>query len=984
MTAFSSFGQVKEARTKKVAYVDEHRILSIKAKTPTTGHVAGLYRKSDGFWYERWADGSEHPVVGAGRPAFPLWEASTYYDVGDYVRKDTAQNQILIRNVAGMSGVVYDAMEATKWDTLPPLQILMTTAAPSGNFHYQFAVDTVGVDTLYINNGGVSWDRFEAGSGGGGPADGNGIYTGSGTVTGRVDVSMTQNDTVAFERDIYIHGLRVGGGFNAVASNAVLGVNAGGDTVHTEGSVLIGENAGASLLNADRDMVLIGREAGMNTQNARFSTAVGYWALRANTDGQDHTAVGYLALSSNTTGEFNTAVGYNALGSTTTGSENVAYGWGALGTMPVSSTNMAVGYQAMQLATAGTRNTALGQEVLHASSGSGNTGIGFRSLNAVGAGANNFGGGYFSGRFLTTGNNNTLVGYNTASTLTTGSNNTIVGANVNVPASNTDNNIIFGSGNGTIKAQNNQTKWILEDQLQLNEYGSGTFTGANAYILGEDASGNVLEMDATAVENFLGGGNGIFSSGNDGSNVPTAFDFGLTDYLNIDNNLMRFDGTNSEIGIGISDPLAKTHIRGNGTTGTAFRVDASDNTNLFQVDENGRVGVGGGAVARFQITENTSYLRFQESTAINGFVIGDNEQNWAMATQVSGASKNPTGSYLFFEHSTGRFGMNTRPPAGAFHLRSKGNTQSTRALFVEDSGNVDLFELYDNGNVFFNKGQVSINYPGWDAQLHVRGSGATSSTYSARFQNSSDDLLFRVRDDGQIQLNQYGSTGFTGTVAKLIGVDASGNALNVDPTTYSNQENIYNTSGTLDANRTLWGSVGTYSLTIDSTNFAVMRSRAASGGANSYFTTSKIASSYTEGNHINQGDASEFTRLRLSYSQGVDVNLGDNTSSKFLITKTEGGSVGTWSFEDGTASETLSNGSAVASFNRNTTSISASVASGAVSSGFTVNTTHVVFDDFIKLTPMATPSSPTAGMVYYDSTTNKLRCYDGTSWNDLF
>jgi len=34
--------------------------------------------------------------------------------------------------------------------------------------------------------------------------------------------------------------------------------------------------------------------------------------------------------------------------------------------------------------------------------------------------------------------------------------------------------------------------------------------------------------------------------------------------------------------------------------------------------------------------------------------------------------------------------------------------------------------------------------------------------------------------------------------------------------------------------------------------------------------------------------------------------------------------------------------------------------------------------------PVAEPTNPEAGMVYYDSTSNKLRCYNGTIWNDLF
>ena len=38
----------------------------------------------------------------------------------------------------------------------------------------------------------------------------------------------------------------------------------------------------------------------------------------------------------------------------------------------------------------------------------------------------------------------------------------------------------------------------------------------------------------------------------------------------------------------------------------------------------------------------------------------------------------------------------------------------------------------------------------------------------------------------------------------------------------------------------------------------------------------------------------------------------------------------------------------------------------------------------VRYIPMATPASAEAGDVYYDSTSNKLRCYNGTSWNDLF
>jgi len=38
----------------------------------------------------------------------------------------------------------------------------------------------------------------------------------------------------------------------------------------------------------------------------------------------------------------------------------------------------------------------------------------------------------------------------------------------------------------------------------------------------------------------------------------------------------------------------------------------------------------------------------------------------------------------------------------------------------------------------------------------------------------------------------------------------------------------------------------------------------------------------------------------------------------------------------------------------------------------------------LSLSPASEPSTPTAGTIYFDATTSKLRCYDGTLWNDLF
>ena len=45
---------------------------------------------------------------------------------------------------------------------------------------------------------------------------------------------------------------------------------------------------------------------------------------------------------------------------------------------------------------------------------------------------------------------------------------------------------------------------------------------------------------------------------------------------------------------------------------------------------------------------------------------------------------------------------------------------------------------------------------------------------------------------------------------------------------------------------------------------------------------------------------------------------------------------------------------------------------------------NVTLSQALTLTPATAPTSPNAGMLYFDDTTAKLRCYDGTQWHELF
>jgi hypothetical protein len=93
--------------------------------------------------------------------------------------------------------------------------------------------------------------------------------------------------------------------------------------------------------------------------------------------GTVNTALGISALSSNTTsGDGNTAVGAFALGANTTGQENTAFGWNALRSNTTGESNTAVGSYAL-VASTGDSNVAIGREALaNITTGSGNIAIG--------------------------------------------------------------------------------------------------------------------------------------------------------------------------------------------------------------------------------------------------------------------------------------------------------------------------------------------------------------------------------------------------------------------------------------------------------------------------------------------------------------------------------------------------------------------------------------------------------------------------------
>jgi hypothetical protein len=169
----------------------------------------------------------------------------------------------------------------------------------------------------------------------------------------------------------------------------------------------------------------------------QYNTAVGEFALQANTGAIANTAIGYQALNGNTTGVQNTAVGTQALLDNTTGGANVATGWAALSGNKTGVGNTATGALSLGLNTTGSNNTGTGTYALYENGGNNNTAVGSGVLwantgennTAIGAGA--FSAGLRNGVPTSmSGSNNTAAGANSLTSNTTGSNNVAAGENV--------------------------------------------------------------------------------------------------------------------------------------------------------------------------------------------------------------------------------------------------------------------------------------------------------------------------------------------------------------------------------------------------------------------------------------------------------------------------------------------------------------------------------------------------------------------------
>ena len=170
-------------------------------------------------------------------------------------------------------------------------------------------------------------------------------------------------------------------------TNTKLGVGAG-DVIASGGlnNTAFGNDALGAVTTGDKCTAVGGKALLVNT--ASENTAVGFFALAANTSGTNNTAMGINALSTISTGGNCTAVGRNAL-VLNTGSDNTAVGSSALDRNSSGSSNTAVGTNALSFISTTNNCTAVGKDSLVAATGDGNTCLGAFAGDAIVAGSDN-------------------------------------------------------------------------------------------------------------------------------------------------------------------------------------------------------------------------------------------------------------------------------------------------------------------------------------------------------------------------------------------------------------------------------------------------------------------------------------------------------------------------------------------------------------------------------------------------------------------
>lgn len=206
-----------------------------------------------------------------------------------------------------------------------------------------FSNTALGAESLYSNTGGYEntatgrWALYSNTFG----------YFNTANGTEALYLNINGNENTAIGKKALNHN-------SSSSRNTAIGTNAlytqsysNGGVVWESGNVAVGYNAlylnqPTSVVNGFQNTA-VGAYALQANSNGAYNTAIGYGALVNNFNGTDNTANGLNSLYNNTSGVHNTAIGSNALRNNTSGYSNTVIGDGALLSNVGGGFNVAIG-----------------------------------------------------------------------------------------------------------------------------------------------------------------------------------------------------------------------------------------------------------------------------------------------------------------------------------------------------------------------------------------------------------------------------------------------------------------------------------------------------------------------------------------------------------------------------------------------------------------------------------------------------------------
>lgn len=489
------------------------------------------------------------------------------------------------------------------------------------------------------------------------------------------------------------------------------------------------------------------------SRNSVGNTAVGTNALYNHARGDNNTAVGFESMPEDTSGSLNTAIGWRSLRFNRSGSENTALGVGTLEFMDSSARNTAVGRGAMigvlgskltadNVAvgfyaggisdsarratmigrTAGYRNQGDENVFVGYNSGYGaiapgltgieNTGLGSQTLVYNTSGRSNTALGMGALYFNQTGSNNTAVGVRAMVNSTTGNRNVVVGDS-SMMFSNGNENISIGHKSMQFNNTGNENVAIGKFALQSNNIGSqNAALGTNAGI--SNTSGSLLT--------FVG-----HNSNPSSNNLVNASAFGARSLVSQSNSLVlgSINGLNGatatvNVGIGLTNPSARLHVRRTGTSPIGFYTPNSS----MILEENGATIMQ----LMTPSTNEASILSGSNLTPIRSGIFFTNDSSIILR---SGGNVN-----RLIVENTGNIGIGTMVPLQRLHITGAVNSNAN----IRVVSNV----LYEPGFEL-----IKNTTGGSDWKMRVDGSGLLT------FSRATDDFATTPTDYFDMATTQF-------------------------------------------------------------------------------------------------------------------------------------------------------------------------------------------------------------------------------------